>query len=216
MRTDQIRWIVRLGSASVLTAALFVGPPALAQLGSLGTGVNGMPGSMSLGGAREQQPAQPKMQPPPALPGSKLNAPSAAPATQAPSDMLPTDALFDAINRGDVAAARDAISRGADLSGRNVLGMTPMELSVDLGRNDISFLLLSMRAEDHRPASPASGQGGQSGGVPATRVKVARRPPAVPAKAAQPVQRTPRLFANDGGAPVQSVGFLGFDPVRTR
>jgi ankyrin repeat protein len=62
--------------------------------------------------------------------------------------MPPTDALFDAINRGDIAAARDALNRGADLNGVNVLGMTPMELSVDLGRNDISFLLLSMRGED--------------------------------------------------------------------
>jgi hypothetical protein len=125
--------------------------------------------------------------------------------------MLPTDALFDAINRGDIAAARDAISRGADLNGRNVLGMTPMELSVDLGRNDISFLLLSMRAEDHRPSSTAAGQGGKPGEAPRARVKVARQQPVVPA---QPVQRTPRLFANDGGAPVPSVGFLGFDPSR--
>ena len=71
-----------------------------------------------------------------------------APATMTPAEMEPNDELFDAINRGDIAAARDAISRGADLSGRNVLGMTPMELSVDLGRNDISFLLLSMRGGD--------------------------------------------------------------------
>ena len=59
--------------------------------------------------------------------------------------MEPTEALFDAINRGDIGTARDAISRGADLHGHNVLGMTPLELSVDLGRNDISFMLLSMR-----------------------------------------------------------------------
>ena len=59
--------------------------------------------------------------------------------------MSPNDALFDAINRGDIAAARDALSRGAELDAHNLLGMTPMELSVDLGRNDISFLLLSYR-----------------------------------------------------------------------
>ena len=69
--------------------------------------------------------------------------------------MEPTDALFDAINRGDIGSARDAISRGADLHGQNILGMTPMELSVDLGRNDISFLLLSMRgADDGRNRQP--------------------------------------------------------------
>src|ERR1700757_1385559 len=75
-----------------------------------------------------------------------------------PSDMEPTDALFDAINRGDIGAARDAISRGADLRGHNVLGMTPMELSVDLGRNDISFLLLSMRGEDSGRGARAVGR----------------------------------------------------------
>jgi hypothetical protein len=212
MRSDQIRHFIRFGAAGALTAALFAGQPALAQLGNLGSG--GMPGPMSLGGSRAQQPATPKEEPPPALPGSKLHAPGAAPATHVPADMLPTDALFDAINRGDIAAARDAISRGADLNGRNVLGMTPMELSVDLGRNDISFLLLSMRAEDHRPGSAANGQGARAADASKPRVKVASKP-MVPAKAdAAPAQRTPRLFANDGGAPVPSVGFLGFDPGR--
>jgi hypothetical protein len=67
--------------------------------------------------------------------------------------MEPTDALFDAINRGDIGTARDAISRGADLHGHNVLGMTPLELSVDLGRNDISFMLLSMRARRQQQRS---------------------------------------------------------------
>ena len=75
--------------------------------------------------------------------------------------MEPTDALFDAINRGDINAARDAISRGANLRGHNVLGMTPMELSVDLGRNDISFLLLSMRGADGYSAS-GTADGGEA------------------------------------------------------
>jgi hypothetical protein len=86
--------------------------------------------------------------------------------------MEPTEALFDAINRGDIATARDAISRGADLHGHNVLGMTPLELSVDLGRNDISFMLLSMRAaDDGRPA--------QASATPATT----KPPPAKQARA---------------------------------
>ena len=100
--------------------------------------------------------------------------------------MEPTEALFDAINRGDIAAARDAISRGAELNGHNILGMTPMELSVDLGRNDISFLLLSMRGTDN----------GRSGQPTRRRTRTkpaldrpAARPPVTPAKArASPAQ----------------------------
>src|SRR5690348_17064173 len=149
-----------------------------------------------------------KPAPPPALPGATSSA-KPAPAQQLPTDMEPTDALFDAINRGDIAAARDAISRGADLNGRNVLGMSPMELSVDLGRNDISFLLLSMRSGD-RGRGPAA-------------ALAAAKPPAKPASKATrvsapahsaPAQQTPRLFANDGGTPVPSAGFLGFDSAR--
>ena len=89
--------------------------------------------------------------------------------------MQPTDALFDAINRGDIATARDAISRGADLQGQNILGMTPLELSVDLGRNDISFMLLSMRAADD----------GRSRQAPAART-TAKTPPTKQAKQVPP------------------------------
>ena len=151
------------------------------------------------------QPPKPAL--PPGLPGARSSA-TPAPSEKSPADMEPTEALFDAINRGDIAAARDAISRGADLRGQNVLGMTPMELSVDLGRNDISFLLLSLRGDDGRRAPPLA----------------AAKPPAKPAagkatKVSVPAQRTaapqtPRLFANDGGTPVPSAGFLGFDSVR--
>ena len=80
--------------------------------------------------------------------GCRVEPAAPRPSNRAPTDMEPTEALFDAINRGDIATARDAISRGADLHGHNILGMTPLELSVDLGRNDISFMLLSMRAAD--------------------------------------------------------------------
>ena len=89
--------------------------------------------------------------------------------------MEPTDALFDAINRGDIAAARDAVSRGADLGGRNLLGMTPLDLSIDLARKDITFMLLSMRGGDSAPnrgpPTPAAeklfGKGREAGGAPA-------------------------------------------------
>jgi len=156
--------------------------------------------------------------PPTGLPGAQPKA-APAPPTQPPAMMSPTDALFDAINRGDLSAAQDAVSRGADLNGQNVLGMTPVQLSIDLGRNDITFLLLS-----------AGGSGGAIASQTATAVhtalgtkgvgssKLARatgrrseRLARATAAAPAPVQ-TPRLFAGNGGSPIPSAGFLGFDP----
>jgi ankyrin repeat protein len=127
--------------------------------------------------------------------------------------MQPTDALFDAINRGDIATARDAISRGADLQGQNILGMTPLELSIDLGRNDISFLLLSMRAADdgrNRQAPAAK--------VTAKTIMTKQAPPPhsptrVAASAPTPAQSA-RLYSGDGGTPNPNAGFLGFDSSR--
>src|SRR4051794_37938656 len=57
-------------------------------------------------------PARP---PPPALPGAGVEKEMVAPPEHAPSDLQPNEALFDAINRGDSASARDALNRGADL-----------------------------------------------------------------------------------------------------
>ena len=134
--------------------------------------------------------------------------------------MEPTEALFDAINRGDASGARDAISRGADLHGQNVLGMTPLELAVDLGRNDISFMLLSMRgADDDR--HPATAGGKAPAGKAAARQpsqaeagqQSAGRSRKVAASAPAPAQ-TARLFSGDGGAPNPNAGFLGFDTSR--
>lgn len=201
---------IELLRASVTVALLGVAPSlALAQF---------MPGQIGGGGApfggTKSPPPAPKVAPPPALPGAASSG-GAVPASRAPTDMEPTEALFDAINRGDIGTARDAISRGADLHGHNVLGMTPLELSVDLGRNDISFMLLSMRAaDDGRPA--------QASATPATTkpppAKQARRAPAHPAakataSAPAPTQ-TARLFSGDGGAPNPNAGFLGFDSSR--
>lgn len=170
-------------------------------------------------------PDQPRAapRPPSALPGI-----SARPAPQPiPGDpnanLSPTAALFDAINRGDLPAARDAVNRGASLEERNVLGLTAVDAAVDQGRNEIMFFLLSARgatrsqqappeaslspaqraARDRasaaeaqrsaRAAATALGGGGPRGPAPATR---------------------PRLFANDGGAARPEVGFLGFDAGR--
>lgn len=131
-----------------LPAALAVGllssAPARAQSGNTALPMHApvVPQTAIPGGPKSKGP------PPPALPGAQSQPNSAAPATRQAADMPPTEALFDAISRGDIAAARDALNRGADLNGRNELGMTPLDTSIDRGRNDISFLLLSMRGQD--------------------------------------------------------------------
>ncbi len=154
-------------------------------------------------------PPAPQAPPPPALPGASSNG-GAAPPSRIATDMEPTEALFDAINRGDINAARDAISRGADLRGQNVLSMTPLELSVDLGRNDISFLLLSMRGgDDGRAGPPPARVAGKPAATKQAKQAPARSPARV-ATAAPATPRTARLFAGDGGTPNPNAGFLGF------
>jgi len=152
--------------------------------------------------------------PPDVLPGAKARSP-VAPATKSAADMSPNDAMFDAINRGDIATVKDALSRGADLQAHNILGMTPLELSVDLGRNDISFLLLSMRGDPSNgpapPVAPArSVAQAPARGAPATR-QASRHVVAATVPMPRKAAGTPKLFANDGGAPRPDAGFLGFD-----
>jgi hypothetical protein len=213
----------RLSHSAVLAAAMVASTIGLASVAraQLTPGPGGMidPGSLLRQGAAMAPKMDEKPQNrPAALPGAAGRSEAAAPATRNPADMSPNDALFDAIDRGDIAAARDALSRGAELDARNILGMTPMELSVDLGRNDISFLLMSYRTTD-TPKGPPTTQAAQAktgmpgappaktaGAKPGARDAVVRVKDVVPASP----QRTPRLFANDGGDPVPSAGFLGF------
>ncbi len=146
---------------------------------------------------------KPEIAPPRGLPGARGERMRAAPAERPPSEMRPTEALFDAVNRGDVAAARDAITRGAEIEGRNILGLTPLELAIDLGRNEMTFLLLSMRGmgASTPPAVPVREA------APAHRA--APRP--APARVA-PVPAAParQRQAGGGGTPMPSAGFLGF------
>jgi hypothetical protein len=193
--------------------------PGFAQIGGLDN-----PGSM--GPATKQnlralnQPT--KSEPtPPSLPGTKAPSEAAAPSASA-ATMTPTEALFDAINRGDAPAARDAINRGADLRGLNVLGLTPLELSVDLGRNDISFLLLSMRDGDatSRSATRTGAEPGQADAVlrAGTAPRTASRSHVTTASAEmdqEPVAGGSRAYSGGGGTPIPAAGFLGFDPGRT-
>jgi hypothetical protein len=190
---------------TLLMAALLMPLSAHAQGGPPGT-QNGM-----LNGPVEQprpEVNRPKVLPP-ALPGASTTA-APTPMDRPPSDMRPTEALFDAINRGDITTARDAIGRGADMHATNVLGLTPTELSVDLGRNDITFLLLSLRG--------ASGTGGSRAKVANTTAPpahaAAKPAPSRPAPRPAPVAAAPRppqqQYADVPGTPVPQAGFLGF------
>jgi hypothetical protein len=203
---------------AVLVVAAVLGMLTISTVRAQGFGLPGSTEDQMGKRFRQSAPEKPAPAPAEAIPGAKAREP-AAPQTRPVGDMQPTDALFDAINRGDIVAARDALNRGADLNGINILGMTPMELSVDLGRNDISFLLLSMRGDDSSRGTQLVGRDNPSGrdrGPPAPAAKIARVvKPSGPAKPAQVATRplaTPKLFANDGGTPLPSAGFLGFDP----
>ncbi len=216
---------------SNLRAILRVFAPALAGvavtiLGATGAFAQGPPRSLGAAGSPpftskqlDKSLENTQRPPPAALPGAESKQ-AVAPPRQVPQLMSPNDALFDAIDRGDIAVARDALNRGAQLDARNVLGMTPIELSVDLGRNDISFLLLSMRNADLPPPRQAA-----PGGPPGTAT-LAASPPSMrrpvqttavsvatnPAPAVDPV--APKLFSGNGGTPIPQAGFLGFDSNR--
>jgi hypothetical protein len=178
-----------------------------------------VPGSPATNGFqpifKPRQKPEPPKQTAPALPGAQPGL-GAAPRDSATTDMSPNDELFDAINRGDIASAKDAISRGADLRAENILGMTPLELSVDLSRNDITFLLLSFRDEGLPPPHSAV----QTVSAPATSLTQSTKPANPRVAATKPRTHQPaanaipvsRVYANqsDPGTPDPSAGFLGF------
>ena len=141
--------------------------------------------------------------PPPALPGAEPSDPD-APTSHAPLDVNPSVALFDAIDRGDMTAAKDALSRGADLQATNVLGQTPIDMSIDLSRNDITFLLLSMRNADQGGGARLAMSGG---GVD----RVGHL--AISAHGTHPVEHASYAASPEaaaGGVAKPEIGFLGF------
>jgi hypothetical protein len=167
--------------------------------------------------------------PPPALPGLQYRkAPEAIPAD--PNVVLsPTEGLFDAINRGDIRAARDAVNRGADLDARNVLGLRAEEAAVDQNRSDILFFLLSVRggvrpATQGPDATQAAAAAAARPARPPRGSRQARNPdeptPAGPPadrampKVVEKAPRNPRLWAGGGGTAQPDAGFLGFDAGR--
>jgi hypothetical protein len=209
-------------SAAVVALLMFPCVPALAQMsvgsGGPGQGVGGSSyggqGGMTPAGvpARAPQgdddakpPEDKPVAPPPAIPGAQPNEDAAVvPADRVAAEMSPNEALFDAISRGDLGAAKDALNRGAQLDAHNVLGQTPTDASIDLDRNDITFLLLSMRTTNGSPP-PAT----LAAATPATTHTKPGRKGVVPASAHAPQSKTTQLSANRG-APNPSVGFIGF------
>lgn len=136
--------------------------------------------------------------PPAALPGAES---SEEEHGHASADMNPTDALFDAINRGSLGAAKEALNRGADMTGHNVLGQTPLDMAIDLNRNDITFLLLSMRT--FSDSDPHFASNNLAEGEDDT-------PPLTMPHHASTTASADRRYDASGGHADPSIGFLGF------
>ncbi len=148
----------------------------------------------------------------PALPGLAARRPPAPIPGEPNANLSPNAALFDAVNRGDLAAARDAVARGANLEARNALGLTALDAAVDQGRHDIAFYLLSARDLSRGPAPAPAATARLGAPPPAMRPGPRRAATAAPAAPAAP--RAARLWAGDGGSPRPEIGFLGFDAGR--
>lgn len=155
----------------------------------------------------EARKAAKRAAPPSALPGADG---SDDDSSHARVDVNPTTALFDAINRGSLNAAKEALNRGADMGGHNVLDQTPLDMAIDLNRNDIMFLLLSMRTynPDGRISTNLSDSGiDDSSGTPHMTIggtaTMVRPNSKNKAQAASP-------YDTHGGTPDTSIGFLGF------
>ena len=190
----------------VVAALMCVGAvQARAQM-SLGGGGGGPGGHAPA--AHDDEPKKPA--PPPAIPGAVASPDAVAPASKTAKDLDPNAALFDAIDRGDLTAARDALNRGADLNARNVLGQRPLDMSIDLSRNPITFLLLSMRSQIGGPdggAQQAADAADDASETPTQAPVTRRHGRHVPVAA--PVQVATRS-TDTGAAPQPSAGFLGF------
>ena len=208
-------------TSGLLLAAVLGRAGALAQVatpglgGAPGAGPGGAPGGGAPAGSNASDKEAPVLAP--ALPGAVSTTDAVAPASKPASEMSPNDALFDAIERGDLAGVRDALSRGAQLNAHDVLGETPLELAVDLGWHAIAFTLLSMRGA-------ASGDDGARGGVADVSVlsraetraaAITRLPEAAPrggARFALSDAGAIQTAAEDAfaGTPNPASGFLGF------
>ncbi len=138
--------------------------------------------------------------PPAALPGAESNEEVRGHAS---NDMNPTDALFDAINRGSLGAAKEALNRGADMTAHNVLGQSPLDMAIDLNRNDITFLLLSMRT--FSDSDPHFASGSTQGPDMDEAADTVRTPPL-----AGRARHVDSRYDVTGGHAKPAAGFLGF------
>jgi hypothetical protein len=206
------RRVMKFRLAPLFALSLCVAGPAFAQ--------SNMETNLTKGPSVQGKPDLPAPKQPvaPGLPGAVGNQDRGGAAPKGATDLAPNDALFDAIARGDIASARDAIKRGADFNARNILGLTPVDESIDLGRNDITFLLLSLRGSQPEPVAAPTAKSGahptrpvvQEAAKAPTPAPVAPRP-AAPAPVPRPVaqvQQPPR--SGDTGTPSPQNGFLGF------
>jgi hypothetical protein len=189
-------------------ACVFAGP-AFAQM--VPDGNNGPSGSAPTPRAPTPDIA------PPALPGAgEESAPATGPVVQKPVSGDPTTALFAAVNSGDYNAAQDAVGRGADLNAQNALGETPLDLSIALNRNNITFMLLSARNEagnldegDGTGMPPAAATPASTAPVPYRRRHVDQSGVAAPTAGVVPVAPAATPGSNPG-TPNAAAGFLGF------
>jgi hypothetical protein len=149
---------------------------------------------------------------PPAVPGAGDENITTAPSVAKQQTGDPTAELFTAINGNDYNSAQDAISRGADLGAQNALGETPIDLSVGLNRNSITFMLLAAR-NDGGGGSIGSGQmpaipvASYSATAARAAAHASGKPPAVSVKLIETPSAAP---SNSPGTPNPSAGFLGF------
>lgn len=185
---------LRLTAALALVCASALASQSVAQ----GSSILGD----SAASRRTPSPLPGKPAAPPALPGAQSG--GASLSARIPLDMGPTEAMFDGVNRGDIEAVRDALSRGAELNAHNILGITATELAIDLGRNDIAFLLLSMRGAE----KPRRGQRPEPKQAAPKPVRPVAQPQATVTRRDPAPTRT---YATNPGTPAPNMGFLGFD-----
>jgi hypothetical protein len=149
--------------------------------------------------------------------------PSPGGAARQPRQGNATEQLFEAINQGEIADVRAAVAAGADISARNVLGLTPLDLAVDLGRTDVALYLMSLGRGRERPLPPLqqdtatqrepSRSAAQQRRADEAAIEAAlrRRGPAV---SGQGIVAVAPLWQGNGGTPNPAIGFLGFDAGR--
>ncbi|MCT6879702.1 MAG: hypothetical protein M3Z67_04365 [Commensalibacter sp.] len=131
-------------------------------------------------------------------------------------DTNPTQSLFNAINAGRLNEAKDALNRGADLRAKNVLGQTPLDMSIDLNRDRITFLLLSMRGYDNSPQSLMTSTTSTSSKHSGIDMKNGKGHLSVHGKSNKHIytknQTQQPRYGSDNGVAKPEIGFLGFGP----